>query len=146
MVFQIKKKANKFSVLGTFHINIHYKYKKGWGPSQGPGTNDTGSCLAEEGYVRWKEPERLSRGTGTWRGEGEYSREGQTALSRREEQRVLTVLLLLPPPKSSSGPHPTSLGPCSDSGWKRGGPQRAAGSHRVATTLFSGGEYIYWSE
>lgn len=90
MVFKIKKKANEFSVLGN-HINIYYKYEKGSGLSQGPGTNDTGHCLAEEGYVRWKVPERVSRRTGVRREEGECGGEGQTALSRREEQWVMTV-------------------------------------------------------
>lgn len=39
-------------------ITIYYKYKR-WGLSPGRGTEDTGDCLAEDGYMAGKLPERV---------------------------------------------------------------------------------------
>lgn len=49
------------------HINIHYRYKRGWGLSPCPGTTHW-LQLQEEGWVTWKVPE---------------SRRGRTVLRRR---------------------------------------------------------------
>lgn len=64
---------------------------------------------------------RVSRREG-----GEHSRRGPTAPRRREEERVMIVPLLLLPPETSSGPAPRVPTPCSDSGWKLGGPRQMA--------------------
>lgn len=58
----------------------------------------------------------------------------------------MMVPLLLPPPETPSGPAPVSLDLTVTLGGGGGGSKEDGCSHRVATTLFYGGEYIYWSE
>lgn len=72
MVFKIKTQRKQMNFVLENPISTYYKYK-GWGRSPGRGTEDTGDCLAEDGYLRGKLPERVKSAEGR----GSAQQEGQ---------------------------------------------------------------------
>lgn len=131
MVFKIKTQRKPMNFVLENHITTFYKYK-GWGLSPGRGTEDTGDCLAEDGYMRGKLPERVKSAGG----KGERAAGGPTALRRREEW-VMMAPLLLSPPKTPSGPAPMSLDLTLTLGGGRGGPRRTAAPTELPQFCFT---------